>query len=310
LPGGADAQVGFKTEVTPGTAVTVDKFLPFLSDEIEQQIEYMDTQTLGARHTTTATKQGKRTVAGPLKTELGNTTLATLLKHMFGTIVTTGAGPYTHTASPGPLTGKSMTIQGGRPMIDGTVQPFTYAGCKFPGWTLAVNVGELAKLDLDIIGMTETTATALAVASFDTSWAPFTFVESSLNIAGSAPNNVRSMSLTAVNQVGGRWGLGSATSKEPLQAGKRPYTGTVVIDFESLTAYNRFVNGTQAAMVDTFSNGTQTLVITKNVVFTGKTPGVKGFDLLAQELPYRCLSATSDAAAITAVLTNSESSSA
>lgn len=310
MPGGSDGSVGFVSEVTPGVAVVVNKFLPFVSESIKQEIEYLDSKTLTARHTLNATKAGSQRVGGGITTELANTTLATLLKHMFGTIGTTGVGPYVHTASPGPLTGKSMTIQVGRPDIGGTVRPFTYPGCKIAGWTIAANVGEIATLEFDIIGMTETTATGLAVPSFDASWSPFVFREASLTVAGAAPNNVRSASIGATNQLNGRWGLGSGTSKEPLQAGKRPYTGTVSVDFESLTEYNRFINATQAALVYTFSNGTQSLVITMNVQFVGETPTVSGEELLEQPLPFRCLSATSDANAITAVLTNAEASTA
>ncbi len=310
MPGGNDGQIGFVSEVTPGTAVTVTKFLPFVTEGIKQNIEYLDSRTLTARHTLNATKSGTQGVEGPVVTELANTTLATLLKHMFGTIATTGAGPYTHTASPGPLTGKAMTVQVGRPDLGGTVRPFTYAGMKVASWEITANTGEIAGLSLNLRGMTETTATALATASFDSSWAPFVFREASITLGGSASNNVRSVSLAGDNQVPHRFRLGSGTSKEPLQGGVRPYTGTVSADFESLTDYNRFVNGTQAALVLAFNNGTQTFTITMNVQTVGETPTIGSPELVEQPLPFRCLSSTNDATAITAVLVNSESSSA
>lgn len=310
MPGGSDGQIGFKTEAVVGTAVVVDKFLPFVSESIKQPIEYLDSKTLTARHTIKATKAGTQAVEGGITTELANTSLATLLKHMFGTIVTTGAGPYTHTATPGPLTGKSMTIQGGKPDAAGVVHPFTYAGCKIGGWTISANTGEIASLELNILGMTETTATGLAVASYDATWAPFVFREAAVTVAGSPSNNVRSVSISGENQLSHRFRLGSGFSKEPLQAGLRPYTGTISADFDGLTDYNRYVNGTQAALVVAFNNGTQTLTFTMNVQFVGETPTVGGFDLVEQPLPFRCISATSDAAAITAVLVNSEASSA
>src|SRR3954447_13736305 len=101
MPGGADAQLGFVSESVAGTLVTVTKFPPFLSEAIKNNIEYMDSQTLSSRRTRRSTKRGTGGIEGPINLELGNTTFATLLKHMFGTIATTGAGPYTHTASPG-----------------------------------------------------------------------------------------------------------------------------------------------------------------------------------------------------------------
>lgn len=308
MPGGSDGQIGFKTEVTPGTGVVVDKFLPFVSESIKQNIEWLDSKTLNARHTLKATKSGTAGVEGSISTELANTSLACLLKHMFGTVVTTGAGPYTHTVTPGDLTGDSMTIQVGRPSATSTVHPFTYAGCKIKDWEISADTGEIATLALNVVGMTETTATGLAVASYDAAWAPFVFREAAITLGGSASNNVRSISIKGENMLTQRFRLGSAYSKEPLQAGRRPYTGTVSTDFDSLTDYARYTAGTQAALVAAFNNGTQTLTITMNVQFVGETPNVGGYDLLEQPLPYRCISPTSDAAAITAVLVNSEAS--
>lgn len=310
MSGGADGQIGWKTETTVGTAVTVDTFLPIRSENIKQNIEYLDTQTISARKVLRKTKAGRKIIEGGFVTELPNTSIAALFKHMFGAVSTTGSGPYTHTYTPDDLTGDSLTIQVGRPATDDTVHPFTYAGCKIASWTIAANVGEIATLECSIIGMTETTATSLAVASYSSSWAPMVFTEASLTIAGSAANSVREVTLTGDNAIEARHRLGSATSKQPLEIGLRDYSGTVVTDFDALTDYNRFVNGTEAALVLTFNNGTQTLTITMNVQFVGETPELSGFDLVAQTLPFRCISSTSDAAAITAVLVNSESSAA
>ena len=314
MPGGADGQLGLVTEVTPGTAVTVTKFFPIRSENIKHNIDYIDTQTISARHTVRLTRRAIQSIEGGFSTELPNTTLATLLKHMFGAVSTAGAGPYTHTYTPGDLTGDAMTVQVGRPASSGTVHPFTYAGCKVSNWTIAATVGEFATLEVGLIGMSETTATALATASYDTAWAPFTFREAAVSIAGSTVATARDFTLSGTNAIENRHRLGSATSLQPLQIGIRDYSGTVTTDFDALTHYNLFVNGTEAALVLTFDNspsgGSETLTITCNVQFTGETPELSGFELLGQPLPFRCISSTSDAAAITAVLTNSEASAA
>lgn len=310
MPGGAEAQIGWASETTPGTAVSVTKFLPFRSENLKQTINYLDTQTLSSRLTLRKTVKGTATVAGSVTTELPNTTLATLLKHCFGTVVTAGAGPYTHTFTPGTTTALGLTVQVGRPDASGVVQPFTYAGCKVSDWTIAATEGQIATLVVALIGMTETTATSLASASYDATWTPFVFTGASLTVAAGAEAEVRSVTITGNNQIQSRFRLGSGTSKNPLGIGVRGYTGTVVADFDGLTDYNRFVNGTESALVVTFNNGTQTLVVTMNVQFTGETPEVGGNDLLPQNLPFRCLSSSSDAASITAVLTNSETTAA
>ncbi len=86
----------------------------------------------------------------------------------------------------------------------------------------------------------------------------------------------------------------------------REYTGTVVSDFEGLTEYNRFLDGDEFALVFKFDDGTNSLTITQNVRYNGDTPTVSDMGLLDHSLPFKAISGTSDAAAITAVLTNGE----
>lgn len=306
-PTGADGQIGFKSETTPGTVVTVDKFLPFISEGIKNDITYMDTKTISARRVLRLTKRGTNQIGGPIQTELANATLATLLRHMFGTINTTGAGPYVHTASPGSFVGQSLTIQVGRPATTGTVHPFTYAGCKIAEWGLKCATGEIATLDLSVVAMSEVVTTpALAVASYDSAWSPFTFVEGAVSVAGSSVASVKSFELAGKNMVAHRFRVGSGNSLQPLEEGLREYSGTIVTDFDALTHYALFTSNTNAAVVLTFTNGAAILEITMNVQFVGETPTVGGFELLEQPLPFRAISTTSDAAAITAVLTNTD----
>ena len=310
MSGGADAQIGWKSESTPGTAVVVDTFQPFVSENIKQNIEYLDTATISARKVLRLTKQGSKMVEGGFSMELPNQDVAVLMKHMFGGVSTTGAGPYVHTYTPDALEGDALTVQVGRPASTGTVHPFTYAGCKISEWTIAASVGQIATLDCSVVGMTETTGTALASASYASDWEPFVFTEASLSITGSSVATVRDVTLSGNNAIERRVRLGSATSVQPLEIGLRSYTGTITTDFDDLTHYGLFTAGTETALVLTFDNGTDDLEITCNIQFTGETPEVGGFDLLGQSLPFRCISSTSDAAAITAVLTNGEASAA
>lgn len=311
VPAGIGGQFGFVSEVTPGTAVVVNKFLPIRNEEIAQDIDRLDSEGIRAGRLVTAKwKAGSRTIAGTVESDLWNTDVATLFKHMFGAVATAGVGPFTHTYTPADLTGKSLTMQAGRPDITGTVQPFTWAGCKIGAWTLSASVGDICTMSLDVVGMSETTATALASASYAAALVPFCFTTASVKIAAATVATVTEIELTGDNGLTDRFRLGSGTSKEYLQNGFREYAGSMTTDFESLTAYNRFVNGTEAALELKFDNGTETLTITCNVRFDGESPGLSGPELLEQPLPFKCVSGTSDAAAITAVLVNSEASAA
>lgn len=309
-PSGADGQVGFASEVTPGTAVVVDQFVPIKSESLMNEITYLDTETISARKVLRLTKRGMNAISGDVTTELANTTIATLMRHAFGTVVTdaTNDPVFEHTFTPGNLTGEAMTVQVGRPAIDSTIHPFTYAGCKVQSWQLSCQVEQIAELVLTLIGMSETTGTALATASYDADWEPFTFVEGSVLVDATEVATVKSFNLSGSNAVEHRHRVGSADSREPLESGLREYTGEIVSDFDDLTHYELYTSNTPTTVVLTFDNGTDTLVITMNVQFTGETPTIDGFELLEQTLPFRCISPVSDADAITAVLTNGESS--
>src|SRR5262249_27154989 len=152
------------------------------------------------------------------------------------------------TFTPGDLAGKSLTMQIGRPSQDGTVRAFTYKGVKVAKWELSVSVDSLAKLKLTTLGQDEDTTIGLAAATAPTGIAPFVFTQGTLSLAGSAAD-VKDFKLSGDNMVNDRFKLGTALRKEPLEAGRREYVGEVTAYFVDFTAYNRFVNGTEAALV-------------------------------------------------------------
>lgn len=310
-PSGISAQFGFASETSWGAAVTVTKFNEFNSEQFRNNLPRFQSKGLGSgRRTQHRYAAGVSDIKGQVTMELPNANLATLLKHMFGTVATTGAGPYTHTVTPGPLTGLSMTTQFGRPDITGTVQPFTYSGCKVADWELSADVNDYAHLMLNLTGKAETTGTSLAVASYPANLNPLTYVQSSLTIAGSSVA-VRKFSMKGNNNLkSDRSGPGSGLIREQLENGIRDYTGTIEADFESLTNYNRFVNTAESSLVLTFANGSDTLTVTANVRYDGETPNVAGPELLTQNLPFAVTSTTSDAAAITVTWVTSNDTAA
>lgn len=310
MSAGMLGQWGAKSEVTWGTAVTVDKFHGgFLSgNPVREQPPMRSKGIRAGRRLTACVSTGAKDVAGDFSFELYTAPLAMLLRHMFGTINTTGAGPYVHTASPGTLTGKSMTIQVGIPGTAGVVHAFTYSGAKISDWTLKASAGEIAMLDLSVVAKDYVTATALATASYPTD-CPFTFIHGSVTVAGSAVADVKSFELSSSRPLRTDHYLGSALISEPLETGQAEFGITVETEFKDLTIHD--LANTGVAVVLTFNDGTNTLVVTTNAWVTPATPSVEGVDSLAsftfEAIPY---SATSDAAAVTAVLTNTESSAA
>lgn len=302
-----EAQFGFGVESTFGTRVAPTRFLPFLNENLSQQIDYLESQSYRTgRKTKTVRRPGAIRSLGDVEMELAPQGLGLWLKQAFGANVDAGADPYTHTLTPGDLGGKSLSVQIGRTDQGGTMRPFDYAGVKITKWELHAEVNKLATIKTSLWGATlEDTAQSLATATYPTGWSPFSFIDGSLTIGGTS-YQVKSLDLTAdLGLLVDRQRLGSGVSKEPIETSVRQYGGNLVVDFTSLTGYNLFKNQTQSSLVTTFTSGVFSLVITSTVEFDGTTPSASGIgNEVDQPLPFTAINATSDANVITAVLTN------
>ena len=376
---GIDAQIGYALETTVGTPETVTAFLPLVSETLGQELARLESAGIIAGRRVLASQQwngGDITVSGSVQHELYNRGLGKLFTAMFGAVTTTGAGPYTHTFTPGDLTGDALTVQVGRPAVNNTTFPFTYAGMKVSSWEIACAAGEIATLGMDLVGSREidyrlvtdgvttsgsaaitsasaafnasdignpisgtgipsgatilsvqsaTAATlsanatasgtsisftlgiALAAASYPTAIKPLKFNHAAVTIGGVS---VAAKSLTISGNNGlddARRFLGNQRISEPLEANLREYTGTIELEFTDLTQYRRFVTGSEAALVASFTSGTDSVTITTNVRVDGSTPQVGGREILMQSLPFKCVASSADSSAITAVLVNSDS---
>jgi hypothetical protein len=309
---GISAQLGIAEEVTYGTPVTPVRFYEFISESLKQEIERVESAGLRAGLVMPRSSRwavGKKTIGGELSLEVATKNFGLWLKHMLGgfAVATPGGATLTrdHTFTPADLTGRSLTVQIGRPDVSGTMRAFTYHGCKVAEFELSAEVDELLTLGVTLLGEDEDTSTALATASYPSGDALFVFTQGVLQVAGSN-QDVKSFTLSGNNGLADdRYFLGSQLRKNPLEASRREYTGEITAEFESLTAYNRFVNGTEAQLLLTFTGGVIEgafnfrLLITANVRFDGETPSVEGPDVVGITLPFKCLnSGAGDASAL------------
>lgn len=305
-------QVGWKSEANFGTGVTVDTFMPVLAANLTIDQGYLRSSGIRAgRRTRSAGRLGAKTVGASVEMELPNTSIAALLKHVFGAVSTTGAGPYTHTFTPGTHLAKSMSVQVGIEDTTGTVRPFTLTGTKVDSASISCSVGELAKLSTDLTAQDYTTGTAIATASYSTSLVPFTFIEGSVTVNGSAVASARSATLSINKGLKtDRHVLGSRLIREQLEQDHFEVMTEITADFDSLTLFDLIAAGTQVDSVLTLSNGTQSLTITTSGQVVGDPPSLTNPGIEEQTIRLDHSHATSDASAITAVLTNAESSAA
>ncbi|SDN73860.1 phage tail tube protein [Allokutzneria albata] len=301
IPSGLSAQLMTAEESTYGTPVTPNRGFEFRQESLKLDLTRMESSALrsGTRiQRSDRWATGQRSVSGDITMEVGTVGFGRWFKHMLGAVATSQPDAvndpdvYLHEFTIGDLP-VSQTIQVGRPDVGGTVRPFTYHGCRTTQWTLECAVGEFLTMQNSILGEDEDTATALASITYPDDLVPFTFVQGALEIASSAAD-VKNVTINGSNALAeDRFFLGRALRKSPLEAGMREVTGNLTPEFESLAAYNRFVNGTEATLDLLFEGPTisstykYSLQLTANVRFDGETPNIGGPGIVEQPLPWK-----------------------
>lgn len=299
---GLFTQLGVASEVTYGTFVTSARFLEFTEESLKLEIERLEAEGLrtGTRvQRSTHWANGRRQVAGDLAFEVANKGFGLLFHKALGAVATAADGTgWKHTATIGDLYGDMLSLQVGRPDVAGTVQPFSYTGCKVAEWELEQEENDWLKLKLAIDGRDEATATALASATAPALTELFHGGMLTLTVAGGAFSPTK-FSVKCDNGLNTeRFKLKSSILKdEPIEAARREITGVLDGEFESLTAYNRFVNGTVVGIIATWTAVSTydtakpfKLVVTLPACrFDGETPEVGGTDVIEQPLPFKVL---------------------
>lgn len=275
---GLDAQVGIKKETTVGTAVTVDSFLEFDSEGLEFDPGFIEPSGLrvGIKHKRgSRLVQSRNSVSGDLSLQHATRKMGTLWHVALGSSVTSGTQigattAYKQSHQTGDMLGKSLTIQVGRPQPhSSTVIAHTFNGCKVKGWEFSCSDNDTARLKLDIDGWNETTATALASASY-TSAEVFDFTDvasfslggtiggtTELTYTGGTPIAaiVRAVTLKGENPMATeRYGLGSAGTKaEQLENGTAIITGTLDVEYHKTEWYDPFKANTASSLLLKFT---------------------------------------------------------
>lgn len=319
---GLDAQLGVVAESTYGTAATVTRFVEFNSESLKFEPSWLEPTGLrvGTKYKRAPrVRQSRKMVNGDFELDLATKGMGRLVKHMLASTVTTptliAGSAYKQIHTPGDHRGLSMTIQVGRPEPStGTVRPFTYAGCKIPSWEFSLEDANTPKLKLTVDGRSESTATALATASFLSGAAAFDFSQATLTLGGSASTASGETSIsggtavaTVINSISvsgeapmatERFGLGNAGLKsEPLENDTPTITGSLGAEFNKTELYDVYqANTTTALQLDltgsVISGSDEFLfsIILPAVKLKAAAPAVSGPDIVQMSTDFEAYS--------------------
>lgn len=301
---GLDSQLGGAKETTYGTRVVPTRFWEFGSESLQLAKTFVVSTQLGSgamfprgsRRTATVRQAG-----GDISFEAPNQGLSWWVDLLHANAVTPaqqgGSAAYLHTHNIGTTSPtKSATIQVGRTSTDGTTRPFDYLGCMLTGAEFSWDIETFLRFTATIDAQEEKTDQALATRSLPTSLESFVFTQGALTIGGSniadvGPGNIAISQPLATD----RFRLGSSGLKsKPILNDFQSVSGSLTADFTDLTAYTRYVAGTRAAVVLTFTGNLiaatyyhKIIITMSDVGFDGETPNVGGPDMLTQTIPFR-----------------------
>jgi hypothetical protein len=271
--GGLAAQCGFKQETTPGSAVTVDHFIPIVSESLSLAIE--TTQGEGLYGSTdgfpldTRWTQTTRSVSGDVTFECVDNGLGLWHRACVGSTTTPGvlsgsAYGAVFAAGDQQSAGSSLTVQIGRPGINGTTVPFSYNGCKVTDWEVGGSVTEPVNISYSLDGWNETTGTSLATASYSATAQQFSGADLNVKVGGTASTSsgkttiadgvaltVKSATVKGSNPLytDRYYSNASGIKAEQVINGYRDYTFELELDYDSTqTLRATAVAGTTTAL--------------------------------------------------------------
>lgn len=289
LASGLGATFGFAVETAVGTYVAPDHFITFEKEAIKLKKNTVQSHALHGGVFDLADRRAytTRAAAGSVDMDLYDRGQGLLWQAAIGQSiapVSTTGPTFTHVFTPAPLTSNSLTLQVGRPQTNGTVQAFSYPGSKVTDWTLSVASGGVAALNFNFDCFDEVTSDTLQIASFPAS-NMLHFAEATVTqggtlatasgvttlTGGSNMGFIKDISIKATNALDTtRYFLGAGGLKaEQLDNNFRAITGTMTLEFASLTEAYYFFSGSGTAAAP----GTETPT-SIDLKFTG--PGTSG----------------------------------
>ena len=225
---------------------------------LKVQQNKLQPETLTGSRTQSKPDNGNVDVTGPLVHELGAESVGKLLKHAFGSVATTGTGPYTHTYSIGSLpTGFTLEKDHGA-AISGTGRFEKFQGCRVASLDINMPQEGYVELTFNVQGASSTlTSAALDSTPTDNGHTPFSMASlATILEGGSAIATVKELKMTLDNDLDADgYTLGSGGVRTQLPEGKALVSGTLTAVFDSASLLTKAENSTASTLKVTFSRG-------------------------------------------------------
>lgn len=298
---GLSGQVGVAAETVFGTYVAATRFPEVDSAPFDRKPNFAQGGGLAAGRNVRPKDRyvlTYREAEGRIEMEVTSKGFGLFVNQLFGgtaTVVQQGAtAAWLQTHILGDNKGKSMSIQLGLPSTNGTVNPYTYLGCKTKALSLECGVGDILKATLDYDAQDYSEAQGLATASYLVGVRPFNFADMNVKLgtfgSEAAVTGVRKVSLKVERGLKTDMQYAGAGGKkaEPVINAFTDITGTIETDFATKADFaDRAVLAAQTSLVWEFvgpiiaSTFAQTFRVTlPATAFTSGDPQIDSTDVL------------------------------
>lgn len=330
----ADCSINVGKESTYGTAVAGTTAYEFNSESFNWTPNRV--QGTGLRVNGRIPRSGRRVTTtsqaeGSLEIDAQTKGMSRLLEAALGTgtaTLVTGS-TYQHNYTLGD-TPPSVTIQKSVPRVDGTIDPYTYAGAMVSSWGFTVGNDDIVKFNADFDIRSQDTARSFDALTYPTTPSLFHFSQAAITVGGSvtvptatalatggtAVTDVRDFSLSVNNNLAGdRFNFGASGLKAKPTVGMREITGSFTAEYAATTYRSAFVADSDLAITVTLTSaealsaGFATLQIVLPVArLEAGVPQSNGGDLITVEHSFTVLDGLVAAQPLYLVLRTSDAS--
>jgi hypothetical protein len=324
---GLSAYLGMKQESAYGTFISPDHFYEFLDESIAFTIDRNESKSLRASGPTTANSvaspnrvlradryfPGKKKAAGQVNLDVPTKGMGLIFANTFGaSSITTPSGATNtrqHTYTLADTYGKSLSLEIGRPDNQGNVYPFQYSGMKVSALQLQSQMDQTLQAQVTFTGQNETIASSNSVPYYPTTstnaaYELMYWTQGVISVGGTTLGNVTNFQFTyTLGLKDDRYFLGGATMSEPILHDFTMGEGSITVEWNSTTAYQRFLNNTTAQIEAKWTSSTAIEgsfypyvdLVLPSCRFDGSTPAVKGPEVISHDLKFKMLQPTTDA---------------
>jgi hypothetical protein len=298
----------------PSPANGIEIYL--VSENLNASQPKVQDETLGAGRTRAEGVLDKKDVRGDLNGVVNPQWFGLLMKHAFGGVTTTGAGPYTHTFGIGNLpVGLTIERDYGA-TLSGSGRVIRYHGCRVNELMIDIQSGGFVSFTTSMVGANFSKAASILDSTPTTSaHRGFGGFETTLKINGAAvavAKNARLMLSNDLDEDGFVIGGGSSRGTLPEGFASAKMSGQFLLTDTAFLNYSLDQTELSVEIVMTRGNGLGSAgneslsILMPNGKFPVQTPGISGPKGVVIDLEFEAYrSGTTEP--MTAVLTNSVS---